>query len=64
MSKQKLMISKRITSLGYVMINEMVNHLISKCSKLAQKEYNKRHGNDPLGIRFIYLMLNQPLRVI
>ena len=30
--------------------DETVNHIISKCSKLAQKEYKTRHNWIPLGI--------------
>ena len=33
--------------------DDTINHIISKCSKLAQKEYKTRHNwvgkNDPLG---------------
>ena len=29
--------------MGYVVIDEKINHIISECSKLAQKEYKTRH---------------------
>ena len=39
---QELLLSRRIVSLGGDR-NEMTNHIISKCSKLAEKEYKTSH---------------------
>ena len=39
----KLTVCNRITSADYVVIDKNINHIISKCSKLAQKEYKSRH---------------------
>ena len=42
MPKQKL-IRERIGNAVYEMREETVNLIISKCSKLTQKEYKSRH---------------------
>ena len=39
----RLVICNRITGVGYMKKDEMVNHIINECSKLAQKEYKTRH---------------------
>ena len=43
MSKQKLIVHKRIASAGYEVTDETVNQIINECSKLAQKECKSRH---------------------
>ena len=33
----------KIANVGYAVTDETINHIISECSKLAQKEYKTRH---------------------
>ena len=37
------MICSSIANVGHMEKDETVNHIISECSKLAQKEYKIRH---------------------
>ena len=43
MLKQKLIIHRRITSVDYVMTDEIVYLILREYSKLSQKEYKRRH---------------------